>query len=138
MDLLDHPRYKDKPVLLFFEKFVLDVIGELEPKQKKILEDLDLKAVFGTQASEWREVIEEVLKLSKTIKIAVLDEWFKYIDSKESTGRSAEADVFTRLFADAYFADNSAIDVWPDQASLEAAQKRIDEHQRTQEKESLF
>ena len=138
MDLLDHPRYQDKPVLLFFEKFVLDTIGELESKQRKILDELDLKKVFGTQSSHWRDVIIEVLHLSNTIQIAVLDEWFKYIDSKELQNQGADAMTFTREFADNYFNDNSDIDIWPDEESLEAARARIKQRQKELDKEKLF
>jgi hypothetical protein len=138
MDLLDHPRYQDKPVLLFFEKFVLDIIGELEPKQRKILDELDLKKVFGTQSSQWRDVIAEVLHLSSTIQIAVLDEWYKYIDVKEAQNERANATSFMTEFADAYFQDNSPIDVWPDEASLEAARQRIQQRQKELDKEKMF
>lgn len=138
MDLLDHPRYQDKPVLLFFEKFVLDIIGELESKQRKILDELDLKTVFGTQASHWRDVITEVLHLSNTIQIAVLDEWFKYIDIKETDNERANAITFTQEFTDSYFEDNSYIDVWPDEDSLEAARQRIQQRQKELDKEKLF
>ncbi|MDH5218569.1 MAG: hypothetical protein OEX19_12785 [Gammaproteobacteria bacterium] len=138
MDLLDHPRYQEKPVLLFFEKFVLDIIGELESKQRKILDELDLKTVFGTQSSHWRDVIIEVLHLSNTIQIAVLDEWFKYIDGKEQQNQRADAISFTQEFADEYFNDNSGIDVWPNEDSLEAARVRIKQRQKELDKERLF
>ncbi|MDH5547344.1 MAG: hypothetical protein OEZ43_17300 [Gammaproteobacteria bacterium] len=138
MDLLEHPRYKDRPVLLFFEKYVLDVLGELERKQKKILDELDLQSVFKTKSSKWRDVIAEVLKLSDTITIAILDEWYKYIDRQEMRGKNADVELFTRKFADAYFEDSSNIDVWPDQESLAAAQKRIEEKQRELEKEDMY
>ena len=138
MDLLDHPRYQDKPVLLFFEKFVLDILGELDSKQRKILDELDLKTVFGTRSSHWRDVIIEVLHLSNTIQIAVLDEWFKYIDKKEKQESSADAVTFTTEFADSYFNDNSNIDVWPNEDSLEEAKQRIRQKEKELAKDKLF
>lgn len=138
MDLFEHPRYQDKPVLLFFEMFVLDVIGELEYKQRKILDDLNLKKVFGAETSHWRDVLLEVLHLSSTIQIAILDEWYKKIDALERENQIADAREFAKDFADAYFDDHSTIDVWPDEESLEAAKVRIKKSQKALEKDKFL
>ena len=125
MDLLQNPRYKDRPVYLFFEKYVLDIIGELGEDKIKVLDGLNLHQIFGTQASDWRGVIEEALQLSQTIQIAILDQWYLYVDKKRDQGEEPDADKFTHEFVDAYFEEGSRIDVWKDSAELEAAKQRI-------------
>lgn len=129
MDILEDPRYKDRPAYIFFEKYVMDIIGELNEEKLAVLEGLDLQQVFGTQNTEWRKVIEEALQLSKTIEIAVLDEWYKYADQLREQDIEPDPKTFTLQFVDSYFAEGSMIDVWPDQESLSAAIKRIESFQ---------
>ncbi len=126
MDLKDHPRYKDKPVYLFFENLVLDIIGELSVEKRKVLDELNLQFIFGSKAHNWQEVIRETLQLSNTLDVAVLNEWYRNLDGELDAVYPARK--FAEHFVDAYFAPDSTIDVW-NEASLENARQRIEEHQ---------
>ena len=44
--ILDDPRYKEKPALLLFEIYVLDVIGKLSPQKREGIQKLDIKKIF--------------------------------------------------------------------------------------------
>lgn len=118
--ILNQPRYKENPALLLFEYYVLDRIKQLPAEKEHALTQLNLKAIFNTKSSEWREVICEQLRLSDTIGIAILDYWYQ---EKEKTPTPAK---FAQSFADRFFADHGSIDIWKE-GELEAAKKRIQE-----------
>jgi len=120
--ILDDPRYKEKPVLLLFELLVLDTIGQLTDVKRQGVEAMDVKAMLGTEAADWKSAVSESLKLSGTIDVAVLEEWYS---AKEKEG-DVDAEAFAQAFADGYFADNSQVDVWGE-GELEAAKKHIEE-----------
>ena len=124
MDLLEHPRYKDRPMYLFFEKYITEVVGELPPEKSDIIQNMRLDEVFGVEAETWQDVVRQALRLSPTLDIAIVDRWFDYLEEAADAGREPEADGFARQFVDAYFADNSDIDVWAD-GELDAAIERI-------------
>jgi len=120
MELLQDARYQDTPVYLFFEKYVLDVIGKLPQDKIEILQQINLQATFGTHSSEWKDVIREVLKLSSTIDIAVLSYWYKKREIAQAQGITIDPDLFSKEFVDAYFEENSVIDVWTEKTLTEA------------------
>ena len=124
MDLLQDTRYQKTPVYLFFEKYVLDVIGELPQDKREILQEIDLQATFGTQSTAWKDVIREVLQLSSTIDIAILDQWYQLIENAQTEALEINVNTFCRNFVDAYFEENSHIDVWTEE-SLNEAKIRI-------------
>ena len=120
--VLDEPRYREKPVLLLFEIYVLDIIGRLSAEKRRGVEALDLKALFKTQAGDWKDALKETLRLSPTIEIAVLDRWY----SARENNVSADAEAFSQQFADDYFRDGSDVDMWPE-GKLDAAKEHIEE-----------
>lgn len=128
MDLLQDTRYQKTPVYLFFEKYVLDVIGELPQEKKDILQDVNLQATFGTQSSDWKDVIREVLHLSPTIDIAILLQWYQVLENTQIDSIDIDTQAFSKDFVDAYFEENSNIDVWTEE-SLNKAKVKITENQ---------
>ena len=128
MDLLQDTRYQETPVYLFFEKYVLDVIGGLSQEKIDILQQINLQATFGTKSSAWKDVIREVLQLSSTIDIAILDQWYKTREAAQIQNIPLDTNDFCKDFVDAYFAENSHIDVWTEK-SLDEAKKHIFEKQ---------
>jgi len=120
--IFDDPRYRENPVYLFFEDFVLDVIGKLPPEKQQRMEGMDLKRIFKTEASEWHAALRETLALSATIDIAILDLWIRnrHLYPDDMKGYYA----FAQDFTDHFMADGSKVDVWPEGA-LEAARERI-------------
>ena len=128
MDLLQNPRYKDAPVYLFFEKYVLDVIGQLAADKKEILQDLELQSIFGTKTSDWKDVVKEVLQLSTTIDIAILESWYKKNRQFQENDLEIDAELFSKEFVDAYFEENSKVDVWTED-TLQKAKQFIQKNQ---------
>lgn len=124
MGIEDHPRYGENPIYIFFEGYIQDVIGYL-PEEKSIsFQNMNLKKVFGTSASEWHEVIEEVLNLSETIQIAILDLWYRNREQFKDENGEYDPIWFIQIFTDEYMKDGSQIDVWPEGA-LESAKLRL-------------
>jgi len=122
MDLLQNSRYKDTPVYLFFEKYILDVIGHLPPEKVDILQSMNLQHIFGTHAENWRDVIKEVLKLSTTIDITILHQWYKALEDGRINNYEVDASNFSKEFVDRYFAEDSVLDVWTEETLMEAKQ----------------
>ena len=116
MDVLQNIRYQDKPALLFFENYIVDLLGHLPAEKNQYLEDMRLQDIFNTQAVEWRDVVRETLQLSDTIDICILDRWLQL--QEQDDPRSA--DEFCKQFADEYFDESSDLDVWDRESLLEA------------------
>lgn len=127
MNVLDQPRYKDNPVYLFFENYILDVIGQLPSEKSKSIQTMNLQKVFKTKATEWHESLREALGLSPTIDFAILDLWYRNQDIAHAQGIDYHAQQFAMNFTDEYMKDGSQVDLWPSGA-LEAAKQRIAAH----------
>lgn len=124
MSQLEQPRYKQNPVYIFFENYILDVVGHLPRERAERIQSMNLQKVFKTNAVEWRAVIRETLHLSPTIDIAILDLWYRNREIARSQGIEYAPEQFAANFTDEYMKEGSQVDVWPPGA-LEAAQKRI-------------
>ena len=131
MELLQDARYQETPVYLFFEKYILNVIGKLSQDKIEILQQINLQKTFNTKNSEWKEVIREVLKLSSTIDIAILTHWYINLEDCQAQGIEIDPEIFSKEFVDAYFAENSVIDVWTEN-TLQTAKELIYENQMTE------
>ena len=89
---------------------------------------MNLQKVFKTKAAEWHESLREVLGLSPTIDIAILDLWYRNQDIARVQGIEYPAEQFAMNFTDEYMKEGSLVDIWPPGA-LEAAKQRIKAHQ---------
>lgn len=127
--ILDHPRYKEKPVILLFEIFVLDVIGRLSPEKRDGIQKLNIKKIFKTRAEHWKSALREVLHLSDTIETAILDSWYAKMEEHGGSDENIETEMFAKDFTDQYFEEGSQVDVWPEDA-LEKANERIAEYKK--------
>jgi hypothetical protein len=119
MNIFENPRYKSNPSDLFFDHLVLDVIGHLPTE---MLGRLD--AALETSAGGWRHKTKEIVNLSDTIEIAILDLWYRNSAILATRGETYEPYQFAVDFVDNYFADDSQIDQWHGNA-LAAAKERI-------------
>lgn len=122
MDLLQDPRYKDTPVFLFFEKYILYITGNLPADKQDILQNINLQDIFGTQSSNWQEVVKEVLHLSSTIDIAIVYQWYLYNERAHNNNQEVDAQLFSRNFVDSYFSEESDVDVWTEESLMNAKQ----------------
>jgi len=133
----DQARYEEQPAIIFFEYYVLHVIGYLPKEKQQKIASLNLSQLFNVDADSWQNTIRKVLYLSDTLDIAIFDNW---IDTWEQTNPPNPA-TFALDFTDRYFAKNSVIDVWSDeqlQAAVERIQRYLDlgvnqEQQQAQE-----
>ncbi len=121
-------RYKHSPIDLFFEAFILDVIGVLPSDRESKLEKINLHIALKTQATGWRGAVRESLHLSDTIDVAILDLWYRNREIGEKADVVYEPEQFARDFADKYFAEGSLVDLWPGD-SLQQAKWRIAKYQ---------
>ena len=130
MSIQDHPRYGQNPIYLFFESYIQDVIGYLPKEKSESIQEMNIQKVFGTEATEWREVLKETLHLSDTIDIAILDLWYRNREHFKTENGEYDPVWFSQIFTDEYMKEGSQVDVWPEGA-LEAAKRRIKAAQTT-------
>lgn len=117
-------RYIDNPVFIFFENFILDTIGYLPEEKIEIIEQMDLASVFKTEQKDWKEIVKEVLGLSDTIEIAILDLWYKNKAILKEQGMDYEPVQYAKDFVDNYLKEGSLVDVWEGD-NLAQAKERI-------------
>jgi hypothetical protein len=127
MNAFDHPRYKENPMNLLFEQFILDTIGQLPADKLRGIEQMDLPRRFNTKAPDWRGAIIETLHLSDTIKVAILDLWYRNQEIGKQQSIGYDPTQFAMDFVDHYYAEGSRVDVWEGDA-LQAARERIARH----------
>lgn len=120
----DQSRYRRNPIYVFFENYILDVIGQLPAEKSKAIQGMNLQKVFKTQASEWHQVMHETLNLSSTIDIAILDLWYRNKAALAAKGTEYAPQQFARDFTDEYLKPGSQVDMWQPGA-LDAAKQRI-------------
>lgn len=117
-------RYIDNPVFIFFENFILDTIGYLPEEKIEIIKQMDLASVFKTEQKDWKEIVKEVLGLSDTIEIAILDLWYKNKAILKEQGMDYEPVQYAKDFVDNYLKEGSLVDIWEGD-NLAQAKERI-------------
>jgi hypothetical protein len=127
MTISEHPRYKDNPMNLLFESFIQDVIGRLPPDKLRTMEQMDLPRLFKTRAADWRGAVAEALNLSDTIRIAILDLWYRNQEIGKQQSIDYDPVQFSMDFVDHFYEKGSRVDVWEGDA-LQAAKVRIARH----------
>ena len=120
----DNPRYRENPMNILFENFVLDTINKLPEEKIEQLNSMDLAKVFKIEPKHWKLVIKQVLHLSDTIEIAILDLWYKNQDIAAQQKIEYLPTQFAMDFVDNFLKDDSKIDIW-DGDSLNQAKERI-------------
>jgi len=124
----DQARYQEQPAIIFFEYYVLHVIGHLPKEKQEKIASVNLPQLFSVNADSWQSAVQKVLHLSDTLDIAILDNW---IDTWEQTNPSNPT-TFALDFTDRYFSKGSVIDVWSDE-QLQMAVERIQRYLRQQQ-----
>jgi hypothetical protein len=109
---------------ILFENFVLDTINKLPEEKIEQLNSMDLAKVFKIEPKHWKLVIKQVLHLSDTIEIAILDLWYKNQDIAAQQKIEYLPTQFAMDFVDNFLKDDSKIDIW-DGDSLNQAKERI-------------
>lgn len=116
-------RYDANPIYRFFEWYILDVIGKLPRDRSDSIQALDLQNIFRATVTDWRHVVREVLALSETIDIAIMDLWIRNHEHYDNSDEGYRA--YAQDFTDNYMKEESQIDVWPSPDVLQVAKDRI-------------
>jgi len=124
----EQSRYKDNPMNLFFENFILDTINELPKDKYDQINRMNLAKVFKTEPMDWKLIIKKTLNLSDTIEIAILDLWYRNQEIAGNRVIDYQPNQFAVDFVDNYLKEDSKIDIWEGD-NLEQAKKRITEYQ---------
>lgn len=109
------------PMDFFFEFYIMDVIRALPESTQRAIDQF---AVDEIEESDWRAMVRRELNLSDTFDIAAQDLWFRNSDTLKAQGEEYHPWEYAQELADAYFDDDSEVDVWPEGA-LEDAKARI-------------
>jgi hypothetical protein len=125
---LDEPRYKENPIYLFFEDYILDAIGELPKESSERIQSMDLAKVFDTPAESWQGVIIKVLDLSGTIEVAIKELWYRNREKMLCEGKRYHPLAFAQDFVDHYMEEGSQVDVWTPE-TLASARVRIESYE---------
>lgn len=125
---LDNQRYRESPMNILFENFVLDTIGKLPKDKIEQLDSMDLAKVFKTVSKDWKSIVKQVLHLSDTIEIAIIDLWHKNQETASKQKIEYQPTQFAIDFVDNFLKDASKIDVWEGD-DLTLAKERIRKNQ---------
>ena len=126
---MDNNRYEKSPMSIFFENFVLATINKLPEDKTAKLNSIDLSRIFNTETKDWKIVVKQVLHLSETIEIAILDLWYKNQELAAQRNVEYHPNQFAIDFVDNFLKEGSRIDIWTGD-SLEEAKKRIKQFQQ--------
>jgi hypothetical protein len=122
--------YEETPINILFGNFILSTINRLPKEKNEQLNAMNLAKVFHTEPKDWRLVLKQVLHLSDTIEIAILDLWYE--NQEKALQRNVEymPNQFVADFINSFLSTNSQIDAW-DSNSLNRAKERIKRNQET-------
>jgi len=122
------PYYRDqRPLDLFFEFFIVDILGLLPYATQNAIDELTTKhpTFFAATNGDWRAGVRKMLNLSETIDIAILDLWYRNRQTASDQGWNYHPWHYAQNFRANYVAKGSRVDVWEDDA-LEQAKARIE------------
>jgi hypothetical protein len=121
---------EERPLDLFFELLIIDVLGYLPEQTKLAIEEFSNKHTrfFESTNGDWKEYVKKTLELSSTIEIAILDLWYRNSQNAKDSGWEYQPWHYAMNFIDNYFAENSKVDIWEGNA-LEEAKRLIREHE---------
>lgn len=124
------------PTDIFFENFILDTIGHLPKEKSEQIRQIDLASIFKTDSTDWKEITKEVLHLSDTVEIAILDLWYKNQSVLKVQGEEYQPLDFAKDFISNYFKEDSQVDIWEGD-NLEQAKERIKQASQDKHNEIL-
>jgi hypothetical protein len=96
-----NPRYDGKPLLRLIELFVIDAIGELQPKDAANLEAMTpkLQELYRT-AGDWREAVSKAMAFPDSMPEAIRAMWAKNRQIAVQNGVTLSAEEFAVMFVD--------------------------------------
>lgn len=92
-------RYRDEPLLMIIEQYVLDTIGELPPQMQQPMSQT-VERMFGKKG-DWRATVREELGWSPEIDARIRDGWALYQHGAADAGAEVDSLQYAQQFADA-------------------------------------
>lgn len=133
-DIIKNPpisqRYEETPINILFGNFILSTIDKLPKEKYEQLNAMNLAKVFHTEPKDWKLVLKQVLHLSDTIEIAILDLWYENQERALQQKITYLPNQFVVDFINRFLSADSQIDIWNDD-SLNRAKERIKRNQRS-------
>lgn len=108
---------------LLFDNFVLATINKLPEDNKEKLNSLNLAKVFKTEPKDWKLIVKQVLHLSDTIEIAILDLWYTNQQLAAQQKIEYHPKQFAIDFVDNFLKGDSKIDTWPGDSLIRAKER---------------
>ena len=84
---------------------------------------MNLAARFKTEPKDWRLVIKQVLNLSDTIEIAILDLWYTHQELAKLQRIEYHSNQFAMEFVDNFLKEDGRIDIWPGDSLIRAKER---------------
>ena len=96
-----NPRYDGNPLLRLIELFVIDAIGELQPKDAANLEAMTpkLQQLYKT-TGDWRAAISKAMAFPESMPEAIRGMWARNQQIASQTGATLSAEEFAVMFVD--------------------------------------
>lgn len=116
--------YEETPINILFGNFILDTIDKLPKEKNEQLNAINLAKVFNTETKDWKLVLKQVLHLSDTIEIAILDLWYENQEKASQQNTEYLPGQFAIDFIENFLTADSKIDIW-NSDSLIRAKERI-------------
>ena len=99
----DADRYRDRPLLIVLESYVLECIGELAPAKQQAARAL-VQGVFGG-GDDWRATMRQQLQLSAAFDEQIGSEWLRRRTRARESGQDLPPMRFARWIVDRHFAE---------------------------------
>ncbi len=94
-------RYAGKPLLKLIDSFILKTIGQLDPAQEKLLEQMvpKLQQTFGMTGT-WEEIVLSQLNLSPDVRASIQALWERNQTIAKQNGVVLTPLQFTEMFVE--------------------------------------
>ena len=97
-------RYSGRPLLRLIECYVLDAIGEIEPRERDRLESMSasISQAVGSEADTWQGAISDALDLPGDFSDTVRSEWVANREAGRAPQHVLAPNEFAMAIADTF------------------------------------
>ena len=96
-------RYRDKPLLIILENYILDCIGALEPERQQTVRAV-VQRTFGG-GDDWKKTIREMVQMDESLDEQLRQMWQHNQETARANGVELLPIQFAKMVADQNFAD---------------------------------
>ena len=102
---LKNNRYYKIPIKLFYEFYVLDLIGHLPEDSRKTMEWFNIQPIFQTKSKLWKDVVREYFHITDVADKKILELWKKNQQKGGEDRKKMRPIDFARTMADSFDED---------------------------------